>query len=86
MERETRNNSGVLFRSDKKESEKHPDYRGSIVVDGKDYWISGWSKVSKGGQKFLSLSVRKKEDQVRQSSQPTRKAAPVKEELDDLPW
>ncbi len=76
-------NRGSLFKNDKKTEEKHPDLSGSINIEGMEYWISGWSKVSKGGQKFISLSVRQKQEQTRQSSQPTRAA---KEESDDIPW
>jgi uncharacterized protein (DUF736 family) len=77
-------NRGSLFKNDKKTEEKHPDLSGSINIEGMEYWISGWSKVSKGGQKFISLSVRQKQEQTRQSSQPTRAAK--KEESDDIPW
>ena len=34
---EKKDNSGVLFKNDKKESEKHPDYKGNITVDGLAY-------------------------------------------------
>ena len=78
------NNRGSLFKNDKKTEERHPDLSGSINIEGTDYWISGWSKVSKGGQKFISLSVRQKQEQTRQSSQPTRKAK--EEESSDVPW
>lgn len=80
-------NRGSLFKNEKKTEEKHPDLNGSLNVDGKEFWISGWSKVSKGGQKFISLSIREKQEQTRQSSQPTRKAS-VKEEFgdDSIPW
>lgn len=76
-------NRGSLFKNDKKTEEKHPDLSGSINIEGTEYWISGWSKVSKGGQKFLSLSVRQKQEQTRQSSQPTRA---TKTEDEDIPW
>ena len=39
---EKRDNSGVLFKNDKKETEKHPDYKGNIMVDGNEYWLSAW--------------------------------------------
>lgn len=54
-------NSGALFRNDRKESERHPDYTGSINVEGKEFWLSGWLRESKAGKKFFSLSVREKE-------------------------
>lgn len=77
-------NRGSLFKNDKKTEEKHPDLSGSINIEGVEYWISGWSKVSKGGQKFISLSVRQKQEQTRQISQPTRAAKPTQDE--DIPW
>ncbi len=55
-----KDNSGVLFKNDKKESEKHPNYKGNITVDGKDYWLSAWIKEGKSG-KFMGLAVSPKE-------------------------
>jgi uncharacterized protein (DUF736 family) len=78
-------NKGALFVNEKKDSEKFPDYNGSINVGGKDYWLSGWKKKSeKTGKTFLSLSVREKQETPRQSSEPTRKAKP--EFDDDVPF
>ena len=54
-------NSGALFKNDRKEKESHPDYRGDITVDGTKYWLSAWIKDGKKG-KFMSLSVQPKEE------------------------
>jgi hypothetical protein len=59
MAYEQKDNSGALFKNDKKTEDKHPDYKGSIQVAGIDYWISAWLKTGKNG-KFLSLSVQPK--------------------------
>jgi len=59
---EKKNNSGVLFKSDKKETANHPDYRGNITVDGVDYWLSAWIKEGKSG-KFMGLAVNPKDAQ-----------------------
>ena len=59
-------NSGILTRNDKQGNENRPDYRGSINVDGVEYWLSAWIKEGRdgtrlAGQKYMSLSVQPKE-------------------------
>ena len=54
-----RNNSGVLFKNDRKEKENQPDYTGKIEVENVEYKLSAWIKESKGGIKFMSLSATK---------------------------
>ena len=78
---EKRDNSGVLFRSDKKENDRAPDYKGNITVDGQDYWLSAWIKEGKSG-KFMGLAVSPKEDY--QSKQAPKKAG--FEDSDDMPF
>ena len=56
-----RDNSGVLFRNEKKDNERAPEYKGNITVDGKDYWLSAWIKEGKSG-KFMGLAVSPKEE------------------------
>ena len=68
-------NRGALFVNDQRQSEKHPDWRGSINVAGVDYWISGWSKESQRGE-MISLAVTLKEEQPR-SGPPARERGPA---------
>jgi hypothetical protein len=67
-------NKGALFQNDRKESDRHPDYRGQINVDGVEYWLSAWIKtISKGprrGEEMVSLSVTPKEETGRPSGPP----------------
>jgi hypothetical protein len=56
---EQKENSGVLFKAEKK-TEKHPDYTGSLKTESGDYMMSAWVKQGKKGA-FLSVSIKKKE-------------------------
>jgi len=49
-------NTGVLFKNDKGDNPKRPDYKGSINVNGVDRWLSAWIKDGKNG-KFMSLVI-----------------------------
>jgi len=63
-------NRGALFRNDKKESDRHPDYKGSLNVGGTEYWVSAWIKESKAGTKYMSLAVTVKEAKPETTPQP----------------
>ena len=53
-------NRWTLNKNDRKEKDTHPDYKGSLNLDGVDYWIDGWIKESANG-KFISGSLKPKE-------------------------
>lgn len=75
-------NKGVLFREKEKKSESHPDFKGSINVGGKDYWLSGWVNESKAGQRYFKLSVTPKDG----ASKP-KTSAPTTDFIDeDIPF
>ena len=53
--------TGALFINDRKEEETHPDYKGSVVIEGVEYWVSAWEKVSQAGKDYISLAFKAKE-------------------------
>ncbi len=57
---ETKPSTGALFRNDRKEEERHPDYNGKIALpDGTEHFLNAWIKTAKSGKKFMSLSIGK---------------------------
>jgi hypothetical protein len=61
-------NRGALFKNKKKESDRDPDFTGQVNFDGTDYWASAWVNVSKAGDKYVSLSVKPKDDKSKAKS------------------
>jgi hypothetical protein len=55
-----KDNTGSIWVNDKKEKDTHPDRTGSIMVNGVEFWISGWLRKTADGKPFLSLSVKPK--------------------------
>jgi hypothetical protein len=68
MAYEQRDNGGSLFKNDRKESEKHPDYKGTAKINGQDFWMNAWLK-EKNGKKFFSFSFNAKD--ARQAARST---------------
>ena len=61
-------NSGTLFKNRNKNKDSHPDFNGTVNVEGNEFYISGWTKVNQDGTKRISLSFKPKEQA---SVQPT---------------
>jgi hypothetical protein len=71
-------NRGAIFKNEKKENPKAPDFGGKLNVDGKDYFIDGWRYDARDGKKaFISLKVKLMEKQG------AGRRTEVKEKLDD---
>ena len=84
-----KNNSGALFRNDKKATEQHPDYTGNITIDGKEYYLSAWvNESARTGQKYFALKTTPKA-----ATTPATTTAPaqpqtstIPDPVDDLPF
>ena len=82
MAYEKREGSGSLFKNERKEQPTHADYRGDILIDGQEYWLSAWIKEGKNG-KFFSLAVKPKEAKQEQTKP---KTGGIMDMNDDVPF
>jgi len=62
-------NRGAIFKNDRKEKDTHPDYKGSLNVEGAEYWVSSWIKEGPKG-KFMSLSLTPKDQAYNNAAPP----------------
>jgi hypothetical protein len=53
-------NRGALFKNTQKENPKHADYKGTLNVNGEEFWLDAWLNEAKSGLKYLSLSAKPK--------------------------
>jgi len=80
---EQRDNSGVLFKNEKREKDSHPNATGHAMIDGVEYWVSAWTKDGKNG-KFQSLAFKRKEEPAGAGIK--RNPGPSRDPGDDVPW
>ena len=68
--------SGSLFKNEERKTEKHPNLQGSALIDGVEYWVSGWTKERDNGDKWISLAFKVKESkpQNQQGAKRSQKA------------
>lgn len=75
--------SGALFKNDKGDNPKRPDYTGVATIGGVDYQVSSWIKKSKAGTTYMSLSFQVKGEK-REKPEPKREpGAGNRNDMDD---
>ena len=94
MSYQPKDNSGQIWKNDKKELDNHPDFKGDCVIDGVSYWISAWKRAPDANPKAppLRFSFKRKEaahsagvNQARQAAAP--QPAPAFDNfIDDVPF
>ena len=82
MAYEQKDNSGSLFKNDRMTNEKSPEYKGTVLIDGVEYWQSAWVKTTKDGKKFFSQSFNRKDAQSAPAKAPVQQV----DLSDDVPF
>lgn len=85
-------NRGQIWRNDKKTHDAQPDFRGSVNVDGVEYWVSAWKRKPDANPKSpaLTFAVQAKEEAHNQGMAQARAAQPPAQDYndfsDDIPY
>ena len=85
---EQRDMEGALFKNADKETDSHPNARGSCTIEGVKYWISAWTNTirsgDKAGDRYQKLTFKRADDQPARSAAPQHQ--PAAPEDDDIPF
>lgn len=83
-------NRGQLWGNKKKESDKHPDFTGTLNVEGVEYWVSGWKRKEGAYEKApaLSFSIKMKEYKPVKKAKPASKVSSNfdSDDIDSIPF
>lgn len=55
-------NRGAIFSNKKREKDSQPHMRGTLNVEGVEYWVSAWTSTAKSGERYQSLTVQRKDE------------------------
>jgi hypothetical protein len=71
-------NRGAIWKNDDKREDNHPDFKGSINVEGVEYWVSAWKRKEGAAAKApaLSFSIKPKDEQPRREPSISQRATP----------
>lgn len=83
-------NRGAIWKNDDRREDNHPDFKGSINVEGVEYWVSAWRRKEGAAAKApaLSFSIKPKDEQKpqRQAPAPARGSARNADMDDEIPF
>ena len=80
-------NRGAIWKNEKKDSDKHPDFTGQLNVGGHDYWVSAWKRKpgAPDTAPALSFAVKLKDGKPSAASQPVKRS--IQDDMaDDIPF
>ena len=85
MAYQQKENTGSLFKNDRRETDSHPNAKGTALIDGVEYWMDAWTNETGYGTKYQSVKFKRKE----QSSAPPQRPQPAAFDTDlddDVPF
>jgi len=76
-------NRGSIWKNNDRTTEKHPHFKGTLNVDGAEYWVSAWKRDKDSNPKApaLTFSINLKDNQSYSSPANT-----VDDDDEDVPF
>jgi hypothetical protein len=78
-------NRGAIWKNRDKTEDKHPDFKGSLNVNGVDYWVSAWKRKEgdASNKPALSFTIKPKDEKADAPAKasPERTAAELDDEI-----
>jgi hypothetical protein len=79
-------NRGAIWKNDKKETDKHPDFRGELNVNGAEFWVSAWRRAPGAPDKAPALSFALTPKEAQSVKPASNEMFPKNIQEDDLPF
>lgn len=79
-----RDNTGAIWKNEKRATDRHPHFTGQALIGGVEYWVSAWKREpdAKPNAPALRFSLMPKEQQKQES----QKSTPPLDFDDDIPF
>lgn len=81
-------NRGAIWKNDDKREEGHPDFKGSLNVNGQEFWVSAWKRKEGAASKTpaLSFSIKPKDEREQRAEPKARTAEKNRDMNDEIPF
>ena len=81
-------NRGQIWKNEDRKSDTHPQFKGSMNIEGVEYWVSAWTRKPDANPKApaLTFSFKKKEDKQDDQIPKTDSVSAVDEFDDKIPF
>ena len=81
-------NRGAIWKNERRETDKHPHFQGSLDVEGVEYWVSAWKRDPGANPKSpaLRFSIKRKEQAHNEGMAAAQRELGEKDFNDDIPF
>ena len=81
------NNQLAIWKNDNKQSDRHPDFKGSGYVDGVEMWVSAWKRDPGANPRAPALKIKvTPKDEAHKAGVSQAKAVAEEDPNDDIPF